>query len=158
MSKGNRRTPTIAVVLATVFVLGIVTSAQAREHKECSIASLEGSFGFTSIGTLVGLPPPLAGPFAEVGRQTFDGKGNTDAPATASVNGNIKKLTLHGTYVVSPDCTGAMTLFVFELGGSFDADFVIDDDGEELRVLVHVAPGSVESREYRKQFRRGREE
>jgi hypothetical protein len=157
MSTKNSRTHTLAVVFATVFVLSIVTRAQAGEHRGCSNATLRGSFGFTSTGTLLALPPPLAGPFAEVGRQTFDGNGNTDATATASANGNIAKLTLQGTYAVNPDCTGSMTLFVFELNGSFNADFVIDDDGEELRVIL-TDPGVVESRVYKKQFPQGRKE
>src|SRR5687768_10796116 len=80
---------TLVIVFATVFVPGIVPRAQAGEHRECSNASLRGSFGFTSTGTLLALPPPFAGPFAEIGRQTFDGSGNTDATATLSANGNI---------------------------------------------------------------------
>jgi hypothetical protein len=46
----------------------------------------------TSTGTLLDsyVPPPFAGPFAEVGRQTFDGKGNTNATATLSANGNTR--------------------------------------------------------------------
>ena len=149
---------TLVFVLATVFVVGIVPTAQADEHKDCSAASLQGSFGFTSIGTLLALPAPLAGPFAEVGRQTFDGKGSTDATATASPNGNITKLILQGTYEVDSDCTGSMTLAIVDpfVGPPFKADFVIDDDGTELRVIVYTAPGSVESRIYKKQFTRGR--
>jgi len=50
------------------------------------------------------VPPPYAGPFAEVGRQTFDGKGKTDATVTVSANGNIFfKVTFEGTYAVNPD-------------------------------------------------------
>ena len=64
----------LVIVFATVFVLGILPRAQADEHRECSNASLQGSFGFTSTGTLLALPPPFAGPFGEIGRQTFDGK------------------------------------------------------------------------------------
>ena len=148
---------TLAMVFTTLFVLGIVPRAQAGQPRGCSNATLRGSFGFTSVGNLLALPPPLAGPFAEIGRQTFYGNGNTDATATASANGNIAKLTLQGTYAVNPDCTGSMTLFVFELGGSFNADFVIDDDGAELRVIL-TDPGVVESRVYRKQFPQGRKE
>ena len=75
--------PTILVIVfATVFVLGILPRvqageqirAQAGEHRGCSNASLQGSFGFSAIGTLLALPPPFAGPFAEIGRQTFDGQ------------------------------------------------------------------------------------
>src|SRR5262249_37473294 len=74
--------PTILTsAFAIVLVLGIVSTAQADEPGGCSNATLRGSFGFTSTGTLLAVQPPLAGPFAEVGRQTFDGEGNTDATA-----------------------------------------------------------------------------
>ena len=81
-----------AILFAAVLVLGTPPKAQA-EQRRCSNASLQGSFGFTSAGTLLALPPPLAGPFAEMGRQTFDGHGNTDATATLSANGNIVRVT-----------------------------------------------------------------
>jgi len=54
---------TLVIAVVTVFVLGIRPRAQADEHRGCSDASLQGSFGFTSIGTLLALPPPFAGPF-----------------------------------------------------------------------------------------------
>ncbi len=148
---------TLVTVFATAFVLGILTRAEADEHRGCSNASLQGSFGFTSTGTVLASPPPFAGPFAEIGRQTFDGRGNTEATATLSANGNIVRVTVQGTYVVNPDCTGSMTLFVFELGISFNADFVIDDDGAELRAIV-TETGAIESRVYKKQFPRGRKD
>ena len=148
---------TLVIVFATVFVLGILPRAQAGEHRGCSNASLQGSFGFTSTGTILALPPPLAGPFAEIGRQTFDGRGNTEATATLSANGNIVKVTVQGTYVVNPDCTGSMTLYVSPFGITVNADFVIDDDGAELRAIVTDA-GAIESRVYKKQFPRGRKE
>jgi hypothetical protein len=146
---------TLVVVFATVFVLGIEPRAQAQ----CSNATLHGSFGFTSTGTLLpaGVPPPFAGPYAEVGRQTFDGNGDTAATATISANGNIIKLTITGTYTVNPDCIGSMTLNVSPLGITAHVDFVIDDDGVEIRT-IHTDPGVVESGVYRKQFRGSRKE
>jgi hypothetical protein len=55
---------TLVIAFATVFVLGILpslrTRAQADERRECSNASLQGSFGFTSTGTLLALPAPSA--------------------------------------------------------------------------------------------------
>jgi len=149
---------TLVIIFATVFVLGILPRAQAGEHRECSDASLQGSFGFSATGTLLALPPPFAGPFAEIGRQTFDGNGNTDATATLSANGNIVKgVTVQGTYVVNPDCTGSMTIYILPFGTTADLDFVIDDDGEELRAIVTEA-GAIESRVYKKQFPRGRKD
>ena len=145
----------LVIAFAAVFVLGILPGAQAGERRECSNASLKGSFGFTSTGTLFALPPPFAGPFGEIGRQTFDGNGNTDATATLSANGNIVKgVTVQGTYVVNPDCTGSMTIYVLPFGSTADLDFVIDDDGAELRAIVTGA-GTVETRVYKKQFARG---
>ena len=148
---------TLIIVFATVFVLGILPKAQAGEHRECSNASLQGSFGFTSTGALIALPAPFAGPFAEIGRQTFDGSGNTQATATLSANGNINRVTVQGTYVVNPDCTGSMTLHVLPFNSRVNLDFVIDDDGAELRAIVTGA-GVVEGRVYRKQFPRGRKD
>lgn len=129
-----------------------VSGRQTGGHgRVCSGTSLRGSFGFTSGGTLLALPPPLAGPFAEIGRQTFDGNGNTDATATLSANGNIFRVTVQGTYAVNPDCTGSMTLYVLPFGSTVNLDFVIDEDGGELRAIVTDA-GAVESRIYKKQF------
>jgi hypothetical protein len=149
----------LVLVFAIVFVLGIMPSAQASEHRECSNATLQGSFGYTAIGTLLpaAAPPPFAGPFGEVGRQTFDGKGHTEATATASANGNIAALTIQGTYTVNPDCTGSMTVNVSPLGVTSHVYFVIDNDGAELRV-ISTDPGTVETRIYRKQFQGSHED
>ena len=99
----------------------------------------------------------MAGPFAEIGRQTFDGRGNTDATATLSANGNIIRVTVQGTYVVNPDCTGSLALYISPFGATVNADFVIDDDGAELRAIVTDA-GAIESLVFKKQFPRGRKE
>ena len=144
-----------AIVFATMFLLGIGSRAQAGE-KGCSNTTLQGSFGFTSIGTLLAVPPPFAGPFGEVGRQTFDGRSNTtEGTATLSANGNIVRVTFQGTYVVDPDCTGSMTLYVSPLDATANVDFVIDDDGAELRAIVTDA-GIIETRVYKRQVARGR--
>ncbi len=155
MKRNVRRMTLGPAAFAIVFVLGIGIPAQAAEHKDCSVATLQGGFGFTSTGTLLSLPAPLAGPFGEVGRQTFDGQGNTDATATLSANGNVNRVTIQGTYVVNPDCTGSMTVVIAPLGVTAHLDFVIDDDGSEVRAIA-TGPGTIETRVYRKQFERGR--
>jgi hypothetical protein len=145
---------TLVIVFATMFVLGILPRAQADERRGCSNASLQGSFGFTNTGTNIALPPPLAGPIAQIGRQTFDGRGNTHGIGTLSANGNIIRVTVQGTYVVNPDCTGSLTLNVSPFGSTVNVDFVIDDDGAEVRALV-TDPGAIESLVFKKQFSRG---
>jgi hypothetical protein len=127
---------------------------ESGKVKECSNATLQGSFGYTSTGTLLPsfVPPPYAGPFAEVGRQTFDGKGNTGATATTSSNGSIAPVTVEGTYTVNQDCTGSMTLYVIQFATTVHAAFVISDDGAEIR-YIDTDSGVIESRVYSKQFR-----
>lgn len=138
----------LVIVFATLFVLGIVPRAQAGEDKECSNATLRGSYGFTSTGTIL---PPLfgqpsysfdgpAGPFAEVGRQTFDGteKGETEYTATISNNGETTPgLLFKGTYSVNKNCTGTMTLTqTTPFPSTVTFNFVIDDNGSEIRALL----------------------
>jgi hypothetical protein len=147
-------------VLSSAIAVGFVAStpaAQASEHRDCSNATLRGSFGFTSTGTLITTPAPFAGPYAEVGRQTFDGHGNTAATANISANGNIVGVTLQGTYTVDPDCTGSMTLAVSPLDLTVSLYFVIDSNGAQLRA-IHTDPGVVESGIFNKQFRGSHEE
>ena len=102
------KTFTIAAVAA--LTLCMAPAANAND-KGCSTANLQGTFAYTSTGSIAA-PPELAGPFVEVGTQTFDGKGATTATASSSQNGNISPLSVVGTYTVNADCTGTMTLQV----------------------------------------------
>jgi hypothetical protein len=146
----------LALLLAVslFYAQSVVAQERSSKVKECSQATLWGSFGYSSTGTLLDsyVPAPYAGPFGEVGRQTFDGRGNTSATATTSSNGNIAPVTIEGTYTVNPDCTGSMTLNVARFGSVVHADFVIDDDGAQLRA-IGTDSGLIETRVYSKQYR-----
>lgn len=144
-------TKTIAmVVLSALMALGVPLSMQAQPS--CSNATLNGSFGYTNTGTI--LAGPAAGPFGGVGRQTFDGKGNTEATATVSVNGNISHATIKGTYVVNSNCTGSMTLLVSVGVETFTnhADLVIVHGGAGFRA-INTDPGVVITTVAKKQSR-----
>lgn len=157
----NAKLLSLIVVGSMLMIFAELAPAQEQsgKHKECSNATLRGSFGYTSTGTLLEsyVPPPYAGPFGEAGRQTFDGKGNTQGTATLSANGNINKVTIEGTYKINPDCTGSMTLNVPQLDATVHADFVIDDNRTELR-SIGTDSGVIETRVYKKQFRENRNE
>src|SRR5215468_7454763 len=142
-----KRTTLVAVFVA-VFALGTVSRAQAQD---CKNATLNGNFGYTSTGVLLPVyAQHFAGPFAEIGLQTFDGSGGTSATVTLNANGNIQKVTIQGTYTVNSDCTGSMTLNVSPLRATVHVNFVIDSSGLELRAIV-TETGVVESRIYKKQ-------
>jgi hypothetical protein len=147
------------VAVSMFYAQSVVAQEESAKVKECSKATLQGGFAYTSVGTLLDsyVPPPFAGPFGEVGRQTFDGKGHTEATGSTSSNGNFARVTIEGTYTVNPDCTGSMTLKVSPFDSTVHADFVIDDDGAEIRA-IGTDSGLVETRVYRKQCQSGRNE
>ena len=142
----------IATIIAFA-ALSLVFGTPYAQACDCSNALLKGSYGYTGTGALLAayVGPTDAGPFAEVGRQTFDGKGHTDAIATLSANGDISQVTVEGTYTVKSDCTGTMTLNIVQFGSTVDLNIVIDEDGNEIRAIVSDV-NVIESRVYRKQF------
>ena len=112
----KRSTVAKTFTMAAVIALALGMSATAKaDDKGCSNATLRGTYAYTSTGSIT-TPPDLAGPIAEVGTQTFDGKGATTASATLSSNGTILQLAITGTYTVNPDCTATATINVYQSG------------------------------------------
>jgi hypothetical protein len=115
-----------ATVLAAACVLWIgstnilqaQTAPNSAEHsihaRTCSNASVGGDWGFTETGTLI--PAAGATPFAAVASYTLDSKGNLTGTATSSLGGTVSNLTLEGSGTVNSDCTGALSVRVYESG------------------------------------------
>jgi hypothetical protein len=127
----------------TVLALGLLPTANAQ-NKGCSNASLQGTYAYTSTGTITS-PAALAGPVAEVGMQTFDGQGNTTATALISQNGNITPLTITGTYTMNQNCTGTLTLQVVPFGITVVVYIVLDNNWTEFQAIEN-GPGLVITR------------
>ena len=125
---------------AAALVLSVAPTVQAHDNV-CSNATLRGAFAFTSTG-FINAPSPEAGPFAIVGRQTFDGNGAFAAAATVSQDGNIIPVSIEGTYDVNSDCTGTFTVQISPVGITTHLFFVIDDNGKEFQV-IQTDPGVV---------------
>ena len=120
----------IAAIAAIALVMAPAAKAQATG---CTNAMLRGTFVYTLTGFIVN--PAFPGPFAEVGTQTFDGRGGTTAIATLNANGNIQKITITGTYKVNDDCTGTFTLLVAPFGTTNIVLFVIDNGGNGFQSM-----------------------
>jgi hypothetical protein len=143
---------TLTIAAVTALALGIAPTAKA-DDKGCSNATLRGTYAYTSTGSITA-PPDLAGPVAEVGTQTFDGKGATNATATLSQNGNIFTVTITGAYTVNSDCSGTMTLQVSIPGVPvfpLHVSLVVDDIGNEFQA-IETDPGLVITRIARRLF------
>src|SRR6476659_7462840 len=109
------------VVFASMFVVGVVPNAQARQ---CSNASLKGAYGFLDSHTVV----PARTPFAALGRWNFDGKGNFTNTVTLDDNGTVTHVSDFGPYTVNADCTGKIGF----LGGTGVDEIVLVDGGKEF--------------------------
>jgi hypothetical protein len=123
---------TFAIGAVAALALNLAPLAKA-ERKECSAATLEGSFVRTDTG-FVTAPPTIAGPLAGVHLLVFSGYGTFTSAGFASLNGNVSESTGTGTYTVNPDCTGNYTS-VSSTGRTGTAFFVIADNGNEIHIL-----------------------
>ncbi len=136
---------TLAALTMVAFALNMASIPAFADDGGCSVATLVGSYGIESSGSIVALGP--IGPVVEVGIATFDGVGNVSQTSTVSLNGTIvpDRSSLSGTYQVNPDCTGDLAL-VLPVGPGVTitstAHFVIVDHGKEIR-LVNTGTGRV---------------
>lgn len=130
-----RNAKTNFAVLLGFCLLAFGTGASAGDRK-CDVSTLQGSYGFTESGSIVGF-----GSYAAVGTLTSDAKGNFSGAFTESFNGAIASATLNGTYQVAPDCTGTATLHD-SFGRTGNRAFVILADAAEINYLF-TDPGFV---------------
>lgn len=150
----KRSTTAKAFAIAAVTALALTVAPIAKaDSKGCSNATLKGTFADKDTGFITA-PPALAGPFAGVQTEIFDGNGILTTAGIASLNGNIVAVTGTGTYTVNPDCTGTYTVQISPLGLTGHAFFVIDDSGNELQIIV-TDPGTVITCIARRQYARG---
>ena len=126
----------IAAALASLLISGFTTRLDAQER--CTNASLNGSYAFKVDGTNVANPYLPFGPFAAVGKNTYDGRGHMNGVITVSSNGSIIPATYTGTYTVNANCTGVKSA-TLSIGAVVDFSFVIDDDLREIQMIVTQA-------------------
>jgi len=129
--KHNTIAKTLAFAAVSAFALSIAPAANA-DDKGCSNDTLRGTFAYRATGSSVAPLPP--GQYAEVGAQTFDGRGGTTANGMASINGSAMPSAATGAYTVNSDCTGTFTL---EIAPGLTAHyfFVIADGGAEYQAV-----------------------
>ena len=108
----------------------------------CSIATLDGDYIYAQDGYQkdTTADAPFA-PFAQAGRDTFDGMGNMSGVYSGNFNGTITRGNYDGTYTVEPDCSGSVTL-TDNLGQTSHYDMYVAADGSEL-VFVQTDPNFI---------------
>ncbi len=99
-------------------------------------ATLRGVYMSQGGGTVVGV-----GPITFQGTVYLDGKGGVTNPFTASFAGKIVRVVAPGTYTLSSDCTGTMTL-----GGADHFDIRVSPDGSRIDYIKTDAETIVSGR------------
>jgi hypothetical protein len=122
----------LTLTVSTAALVILAFTAGAKAETSCSDNTLTGGFAFAATGFLVA-PSKIVGPFAAIGTQSFDGKGNTEATSTVSVNGAPERVTMKELYSVKPDCTGSMTLTFSPSGLVQHFDLIVSAKGTEIR-------------------------
>ena len=142
------------IVRTTFFLAALLLSlagiGAAEDDRACSTRRVAGEWGYTITGTLI-LPAPT-GPslLVSVGKYTIDAEGNVSATQTTSKGGNIFEETVKGTLTVNSDCTGTLTVSVYDPSGTtLDRTAVwavvfVDNEREFRAILKSLAlePGS----------------
>ena len=108
---------------------------KAESEKGCSLETLNGSYQFSAAGFITA--GPLAGPYAEAGRFTADGRGNFVAMDTANIAGHVfRNRVIPATYTLDSSCTGHATAN----DHSLETDFTLSNDGTRLTAIFTFPP------------------
>lgn len=98
----------------------------------CTAGALKGAYIFALSGfKTAGESAAQRTPFAQSGREIFNGDGTMSGVSTASMNGTIVRLTYKGTYTVKPDCSGTVT-FTDSQGQVANYDIFATPSGESF--------------------------
>jgi hypothetical protein len=126
----------IVVAVATLLISSLATQASAEGP--CSAASLQGSYAFRIEGTNVSNPYLPLGPFAAVGRNTYDGQGGMRGVIVVNSNGAKIPTSYHGTYTLTRNCTGSKSA-ALAIGLTVNFDFVVDSNLHGIEMIVTQA-------------------
>lgn len=125
MSLTKTTTPTSRAIRASLvygcFLLISPTAYGAQQA--CSVEKLSGQYVFTGQGTNL-----------HYGAFDFDGRGNFSGKQTSLRHSVTERETLHGTYTLDADCTGAMILDG-QRGGTAHWDVFVTQDGKKGRMI-----------------------
>ncbi len=125
-----------ALAAISLFLLVAASGLQAA----CTSATAAGSFGFTTIGTLI-LPTGPA-PVAAVGLVTFDLNGNANGSQDRSVGGVFAHETITGTLTVNGNCTISLVANVYDSSGNLARTSTIPgvlvDNGKHIRAIFET--------------------
>ena len=139
----ERKQSPVSVSRLAVLALGLLVGStfaalaegphpEAHHHKPCSLATLNGSYGYYRTGPILG----DGGQLAAVGIFTYDGNGGTVGTETVNRNGDVSFEGGTGFYLVNTDCTGSL----LNQDGEEYSRLVVMNDGETIYLVSENNP------------------
>jgi hypothetical protein len=122
-------------LLAFSFSAVAQSKSETPNGGRCSNRTLNGDYGFTLEGTILGPNIPLRG----LVMQHYDGNGNitqVDHVVDGGVPPTQEWAPGTGTYTVNPDCTGAGVISSSSGQGPLPIHFVVVNNGKQIFQVV----------------------
>ena len=117
--------------------------ASAAAQNKCTFQTTHARYATTCQGFVsLAAGDPLT-PFSLLGTCTGDANGFFTCTGTQSFDGTVVPAVDDGQSVVNPDCTGEIT-YNKGTSGELDINFLILDDGRELRGMLQNAGSAVQ--------------
>lgn len=118
-----------------VFSIGLSNAPAAHANSRCTNATIAGSYGIQTTGTILEGGPAQPGLFASNGLINFDGNGKSSTSQTISFNGTIVPFKASGTYEVEDDCTFTAKFTDEDTGAQITTSGVIVKRGTEILLI-----------------------
>ncbi len=120
----------------------LLASSAAAQNK-CTFRTTHARYATTCQGFVsTAAGAPLA-PFSLLGTCKGDANGFFTCTGTQSFDGTVVPAVDDGQSIVNPDCTGQIT-YNKGTSGELDINFLILDDGRELRGMLQNAGSAVQ--------------
>jgi hypothetical protein len=126
-----------------VLIVGTLLACSAAAQNKCTVHTTNARYGTTCQGFVsTALGAPLM-PFSLLGTCTGDANGFFKCTGTQSFDGTVVPAVDEGQSVVNPDCTGQI-IYNKGTAGELDINFLILNDGQELRGMLQNAGTAVQ--------------
>jgi hypothetical protein len=128
----------VSAVLAVVLFYSLSKTPPVVQVHAQDNAAVTTSCTLATIGANYGVLSPLsysAGDIAAVGSLTANGKGSVTWTGTYTTQSEVEPFTLSGTYTLSSNCSGTMTVTYVQTGETLTFDFVVVSSGNQIDIL-----------------------
>jgi hypothetical protein len=132
---------TTSILLAVISICGIFLANHlnrapvAHAQNACDASTFTGAYGYTESGYAYDVQGNIY-ILASTGRMVADGNGGLTGTETSSLDGTIVRRQYTGTYTMTGDCVGSVTLqFASATAGAIHGDIVAVNNARQINFV-----------------------